>query len=85
MVLWHVKLFDKVLVTVTSEVTARAMVNLLNNGSLHGVPGHPAAYEDARAGAAPTETKAFLEAQSDGTSEPEVEMWSENEEDSSGR
>ena len=48
MLLWNVKLFDKVLVTVTEKKTAEGLVALLNNGSLHGVAGDPAAYEDAR-------------------------------------
>lgn len=48
MVLWNVKLFDKVLVTVTDEDVAKGITSLLNGGSLYGVPGDPAAYEDAR-------------------------------------
>jgi len=48
MLLWNVKLFDKVLVTVTEKATAEGLIALLNNGSLHGVAGDPAAYEDAR-------------------------------------
>ena len=48
MLLWNVKLFGKVLVTVTEKTTAEELVSLLNNGSLHGVAGDPAAYEDAR-------------------------------------
>lgn len=48
MVLWNVKLFDRVLVTVTERATAEGLVALLNNGTLYGVPGDPAAFEDAR-------------------------------------
>lgn len=48
MILWNVKLFDRTLVTVTEKGTAEALVGLLNNGTLYGVPGDPAAYEDAR-------------------------------------
>jgi len=48
MLLWNVKLFDRVLVTVTERTTAESLVALLNNGTLHGVPGDPAAYTEAR-------------------------------------
>lgn len=48
MLIWNVKLFDRVLVAVTDKGTAEALTALLNNGTLHGVPGDAAAYEDAR-------------------------------------
>ena len=54
MVLWNVKLFDRVLVTVTERETAEGLVKLLNNGTLHGVAGDAAAYEEARGMRVPT-------------------------------
>lgn len=61
MVIWNVTLFDRVLVSVTDEKTAERLVTLLNNGTLHGVPGDPAAYTDARATrTAPTTTAAAV-------------------------
>jgi hypothetical protein len=49
MLIWNITLFDRLLVSVTEEVTAKDLVRLLNSGKLHGVPGDPAAYTDARA------------------------------------
>jgi len=46
---WDVLLDDKVLVTFDDEAPAKAVTDILNGGSLHGVPGDPAAYRDARA------------------------------------
>ena len=61
MQLWNVKLFDKTLVTVTKEETAKGLVSLLNDGSLHGVPGDPAAYESARGTKTPPDSEATVE------------------------
>ena len=58
MVLWNVKLFDRVLVTVTERETAEGLVALLNSGKLHGVPGDAAAFEEARGMRTPTPLEA---------------------------
>jgi len=62
MLIWNVKLFDRVLISVTDKVTAEGLVGLLNNGTLHGVPGDPAAYEAARAERTHADTLATHEA-----------------------
>ena len=48
MLIWNVNLKGRVLVTVTERATAEGLVALLNNGTLYGVEGDPAAYEAAR-------------------------------------
>jgi len=53
MLIWNVNLKGRVLVTVTERATAEGLVALLNNGTLHGVEGDPAAYEAARGMRAP--------------------------------
>ena len=63
MLIWNVKLWDRVLVSVTDKVTAEGLVALLNNGTLHGVPGEAVAYEAARAPRTPADTVAEVEVQ----------------------
>ncbi|HUT57826.1 MAG TPA: hypothetical protein VNA25_08225 [Phycisphaerae bacterium] len=48
MILYHVKLKGRVLLMVTDLTTAQKLTELLNNGTLYGVEGDPAAYEAAR-------------------------------------
>ena len=70
MVLWNVKLFDRVLVTVTERETAEKLVALLNSGALYGVPGDAAAYEDARGMRAPTTEAATVSLEQTGPGDP---------------
>lgn len=64
MVLYHVKLKGRTLVIVTDLTTAQELTKLLNNGTLYGVEGDLAAYEDARGErlpSVPAETTIYVE------------------------
>ena len=70
MLLWNVKLFDRVLVTVTERETAEGLVALLNSGTLHGVAGDAAAYEEARGMRTPTTEAATVSLEQTGSGDP---------------